>query len=983
MPDRDWARASAEPATEQKAVAAQFAGQIGGPVRERLPSPETERPGRAATWWLLMLLAPSVWGSFRIVRSWFAARRVVLQSEEIAELRCRQLFEEIGGRLKDRRAANLRQSAQTPVPLCIGWMKPCVVLPPDWRSWPLETLRAVLAHELSHIVRGDVGWQLLARCTCALYWFHPLAWLAARRMRVEREAACDDAVLRLGEIPTAYARVLLNMAGRLYLPAYVPNAGLAMAARSGLEGRVRAILAKSRSRRPLGPNAARLLGLATLAAAIAASSLNPWSRDQRGAIAHAAGLDPTTAPRADDSPLKKNDAENAAQSHKVDAAATPAVKVRGRVVDEHDRPVKGAKVEAFVFPSHPSTLSADDGAFELTVSQEKARSLTIRATAANLSRQAFYQVESAEKLSTDITLVMRRARVVDVSVIDDQNRPVAGALVCGMVYWFETMAEARSDSAGKARLSLPVDAPLQYVLAGKSGSGLDYVVFRRPNEAAGDPYKLSADHHEPLRLVLNGARSLTVRVVDDRDKPMAGLTVTPWYFAKPKKGDILNGARGFDATTDQQGRALFDAIPLDNDQPITFWCHNDDYCPAERAVYDPKTESTEIKLTLMPRVLVRGRVNFADGRPAAGAEVYASGDGYRLDPFRGSARTREDGCFEMRVDPNQFYLFAAALDRRASPGHARVVRLRRPVDGIRLVLQGATRVHGRVTVGEERRAVADQYVTLHLEPDVEHLQLPQSKQLSNPHDDNKFLAPRITSSVLSSAKGDFEFFAGPGKYYITGPAGMQPMQFEVAGEPELEVSVHSDRPHRVEFGGRVVLKSNPEKVVAEVEVFGVGTGLGGFLSAVSNAEGKFRAERVPCEMVLLAQTTDKTMSGIIRIEPDDASCVIPIAPTTSARGRLVDGATGKVLSRRQIDYCARIDAQGMVSSPRFGGSVTSDEDGEFIIKGLVMGWDYDLKVVTERDAKGRPRGWTVAGSIKADSSEMEELGDVTVPPLLK
>ena len=54
--------------------------------------------------------------------------------------------------------------------------------------------------------------RLMARLACAVYWFHPLAWLAERRMRVERELACDDAVLRSGSQPDQYAAVLLDVA---------------------------------------------------------------------------------------------------------------------------------------------------------------------------------------------------------------------------------------------------------------------------------------------------------------------------------------------------------------------------------------------------------------------------------------------------------------------------------------------------------------------------------------------------------------------------------------------------------------------------------------------------------------------------------------------------------------------------------------------------------------------------------------------------
>src|SRR5206468_10662539 len=70
------------------------------------------------------------------------------------------------------------------------------------------------------------------------YWFHPLAWWAASRMRNERERACDDRVLAAGVAPSEYAADLLEVArGRQAL-----GAAPAMARASNLETRLRAVL---------------------------------------------------------------------------------------------------------------------------------------------------------------------------------------------------------------------------------------------------------------------------------------------------------------------------------------------------------------------------------------------------------------------------------------------------------------------------------------------------------------------------------------------------------------------------------------------------------------------------------------------------------------------------------------------------------------------------------------------------------------------
>ncbi len=159
------------------------------------------------------------------------------------------LADEIGDRLWITRDVTLLKSHATTMPVTWGGRKPVVLLPSDADAWTDERRRYVLTHEFAHIRRWDCTTQGIAQVACALYWFNPMVWVAARRLRVERERACDDQVLMAGGKASSYAEHLLDIARSLRATLVSPLGAVAMARPSQLEGRVLAILDPDRRRR--------------------------------------------------------------------------------------------------------------------------------------------------------------------------------------------------------------------------------------------------------------------------------------------------------------------------------------------------------------------------------------------------------------------------------------------------------------------------------------------------------------------------------------------------------------------------------------------------------------------------------------------------------------------------------------------------------------------------------------------------------------
>jgi TonB family protein len=128
------------------------------------------------------------------------------------------------------------------MPMTFGVLRPTVLLPQEARGWSHERRRVVLLHELAHVRRGDAATHLLARAALALHWWNPLAWTAWREFLKERERATDDLVLGAGAAASEYAGHLLEIARTMQARPASAAAGVAMARRSQLEGRLLAIL---------------------------------------------------------------------------------------------------------------------------------------------------------------------------------------------------------------------------------------------------------------------------------------------------------------------------------------------------------------------------------------------------------------------------------------------------------------------------------------------------------------------------------------------------------------------------------------------------------------------------------------------------------------------------------------------------------------------------------------------------------------------
>jgi beta-lactamase regulating signal transducer with metallopeptidase domain len=131
-------------------------------------------------------------------------------------------------------------------PATFGWVRPTVLLPDACLEQDRSELEDILSHELHHIRRRDFVWNSFAVTWRALLFFHPACWFAVRMMELDRELACDLAVVsRTPARRASYAECLIRFA-RLNQSEGPTTWGVDFAASQHLKARVHSILAGSK-----------------------------------------------------------------------------------------------------------------------------------------------------------------------------------------------------------------------------------------------------------------------------------------------------------------------------------------------------------------------------------------------------------------------------------------------------------------------------------------------------------------------------------------------------------------------------------------------------------------------------------------------------------------------------------------------------------------------------------------------------------------
>ncbi len=174
-------------------------------------------PERTVNWtWLdivtVAFLLAAVLGLTRLAVGWTSVARLARGGIPMNEPRLMELVDTLRAELGCTRNIVLIECGSLATAATIGWRHARILLPSSWRQWSAAELRAVLAHEIAHVGRGDFGTHLVAQVGLALHSYHPLVHWLAGRLRLAQELAADAAAARVAGGRRSYLMTLAGLA---------------------------------------------------------------------------------------------------------------------------------------------------------------------------------------------------------------------------------------------------------------------------------------------------------------------------------------------------------------------------------------------------------------------------------------------------------------------------------------------------------------------------------------------------------------------------------------------------------------------------------------------------------------------------------------------------------------------------------------------------------------------------------------------------
>ncbi len=540
-------------------------------------------------------------------------------------------------------------------------------------------------------------------------------------------------------------------------------------------------------------------------------------------------------------------------------------------------------------------------------------------------------------------IVVKPARTITATVVDARDEPVTGANVMAVGSYFDSATHS-TDDQGRARLLVPTEAPVEMVVALKAGEGFDY--FENYKNWPAEPGEMTVPPVE-VRLRLDGAKTVPVKVVDGTGKPVTGVEMVPWYIQKTGKVREVNfstfASRLARATSGPDGVAAFTWLPADA-RAVPFLVASEGYFCEDQPNYNPADGRVDVTARVVREVPVSGRVVGPDGKPAAGIAVVAEGYADGPNPAHASALTDAEGRYRLMLPPGVHAMVAVEDERWAAPSRTGLlVPEGRAVEGTDFKLVPGTVFRGLVTTPDGKPAAGEWVALRELGRGI-----PTAKGRLAYHHGRESL----TRSAVTDARGRYEIRVGPGRFMVMGPRDdviSDDKVVEVADEETIERDFALP-PEKAKSSLNGTVKTPEGKPAAGVLVqalpIGDDPGLSRF-GATTDSEGRFRGERYLEPVLMYARTVDGAQAGAGQVEPDREEVELHLAPSAVARGRVVDAEGKPVAGARVFLGWGLAPPEDKINYGPMSARTLTDAEGRYTFEGLPVGALANVTVIQE------------------------------------
>ncbi len=499
------------------------------------------------------------------------------------------LFDRLRDELRIRRPIRMVACDALAGPAVLGLIQPTLILPISLMTgMPPDAVRAILAHELSHIRRHDYAVNLAQMLIESLLFFNPMVWWLGRQVRIEREACCDALAVRVLGDPLVYSHALADWATRT-------SSSLGLPAWNG-DGRPSTLLERiRRALRPadrFGPQRISVAGLVLLLAVGPILLALLWKGTQAAVVLAAQTLSP--AQRIER--IEEAEARFGTPANQSDAKAV----LKGTIRTSDGKPV-GSKVRTSLRVSsgnHSSISTA--GSLSDVFSIESGTGTAWMIAEPDDYAPALVGPFRAEggKTIEDIAIVLDPGFPYKIRMVDEQGGPIAGALVNGGLLvqggWSSSRAAWTTDADGVATIPHAASRPYGFSITAP-GFQKSEASFRATPQPGG-----------ATTFTLQHAKATRGIVVDRAGRPVADAAIRIMAEYRIDQGSSSYGTFGGGVLGESDAEGRFQLDTLRDGAIYLLYVESKD---KERGfIRNVRPGRTDLRATVVPCPKLEGRV---------------------------------------------------------------------------------------------------------------------------------------------------------------------------------------------------------------------------------------------------------------------------------------------------------------------------------------------------------------------------------------